>query len=99
MLRDDLEQTLRGKLRGLTPIAAVVRFELGADGDIVLDGNATPPVVAATGPAADTTIHISAANLRDILAGDLSAMDAYTLGKLTVDGDLGPAIKLGSLIG
>ena len=99
MLRDDLEQTLRGKLQGLATIAAVVRFELGADGAIVLDGKSTPPVVAATGPAAGTTIHVAAADLRDIMSGDMSAMEAYTLGKLSVDGDIGPAMKLGSLIG
>ena len=99
MLRDDLEQTLRGKLQGLAPIAAVVRFDLGADGAIVLDGKSTPPVVAGAGPAADTTIHVAAADLRDIMSGDLSAMDAYSQGKLKVDGDIGPAMKLGSLIG
>ena len=99
MLRDELEQTLRGKLQGVAAIEAVVRFELGTDGDIVLDGKSTPPVVAATGPAADTTIHVAAADLRDIMSGDLSAMEAYTLGKLTVDGDMAPAMKLGSLIG
>jgi putative sterol carrier protein len=31
--------------------------------------------------------------------GDLNPMEAFTLGKLEVSGDMGPAMKLGSLLG
>ena len=98
MIRDDLETAIRGKLQGSTALDATILFDLGSDGSIFLDGKAVPPSVAATGPAADTTIVVSATDLRDIMAGDLDPMEAFTLGKLEVRGDMGPAMKLGSLL-
>ncbi len=47
----------------------------------------------------NTTIVVSAADLREILAGHLNPMEAYTLGRLEVRGDMGAAMKLGSLLG
>ncbi len=99
MIRDDLETAMRAKLQGSTPIDATIKFDLGSDGTIVLDGRATPPTVAETGPTPDTTITVAAADLREMLAGDLNPMEAFTLGKLDVAGDMGPAMKLGSLLG
>ena len=99
MIRDDLETAMRAKLQGSTPIDAVIEFDLGSDGVIVLDGKATPPTVAETGPAPDTTITVAASDLKEMLAGDLNPMEAFTLGKLEVDGDMGAAMKLGSLLG
>ena len=99
MIRDDLETALRGKLQGSTPIEATIKFDLGADGTIYLDGKATPPTVAETGTRADTTITVSATDLKEMLAGDLNPMEAFTLGRLEVSGDMGPAMKLGSLLG
>ena len=99
MIRDDLEAVLRGKLTAAAPIDATILFDLGSDGSIYLDGKATPPTVTETGPAPDTTITVSAADLRDMMAGDLNPMEAYTMGRLEVSGDMGPAMKLGSLLG
>lgn len=99
MIRDDLEAAMRNKLQGSTPIDATILFDLGSDGSIYLDGKATPPTVAETGPAPDTTITVSATDLKDMMAGDLNPMEAFTLGNLEVSGDMGPAMKLGSLLG
>lgn len=99
MIRDDLEAAMRTKLQGGAPIDATIKFDLGSDGAIYLDGKANPPAVAETGPAPDTTIVVSASDLKDMLAGDLNPMEAFTLGKLEVNGDMGPAMKLGSLLG
>ena len=99
MIRDDLEAAMRAKLQGSAPIDATIKFDLGSDGAIFLNGAATPPTVAETGPAPDTTIVVSAADLKDMLAGGLNPMEAFTLGRLDVKGDMGPAMKLGSLLG
>jgi putative sterol carrier protein len=99
MIRDDLEATLRSKLQGATPIDATILFDLGSDGVLYLDGKAMPPTVGDSGPAPDTTIAVSASDLQDMLAGQLNPMEAYTLGRLEVSGDMGPAMKLGSLLG
>ena len=99
MTRDDLEAAMRTKLQGSAPIEATILFDLGSDGAVYVDGKSVPPTVGETGPAPDTTIKVSAADLRDMLAGDLNPMEAFTLGKLEVSGDMGPAMKLGSLLG
>ena len=99
MIRDDLETAMRAKLQGTAPIDATLLFDLGSDGTIYLDGKAVPPTVGESGPAPGTTIKVSADDLKEMLAGDLNPMEAYTLGRLEVSGDMGPAMKLGSLLG
>ncbi len=99
MIRDDIEQALRRKLQASTPIEATILFDLGPDGRIYLDGAATPPTVGDSGPAPNTTITVAASDLQEMLAGELKPMEAFTLGKLEVSGDMGPAMKLGSLLG
>ncbi len=99
MIRDELEAALRAKLQGSAPIDALILFDLGSDGAIYLDGKAVPPTVSDAGSAPDTTITVSASDLKDMMAGDLNPMEAFTLGKLDVGGDMGPAMKLGSLLG
>ncbi len=99
MIRDDLEAAMRAKLQGSAPIDATILFDLGSDGSIYLDGKANPPTVGESGPAPATTIVVAASDLKDMLAGELNPMEAFTLGKLEVNGDMGPAMKLGSLLG
>ena len=99
MIRDDLETALRTKLMASPGVDATILFDLGSDGAICVDGKATPPTVSEAGPVPDTTIVVSASDLREMLAGDLNPMEAYTLGRLEVRGDMGPAMKLGSLLG
>ena len=98
-VRDDIEATLRSKLHRAPRLDAVIRFDLGGDGAIVLDGKATPPSVAETGPMPDTTIMVSAADLQAMLARTLSPMQVYSAGRLNVAGAMGPAMQLGSLLG
>jgi putative sterol carrier protein len=47
---------------------------------------------------ADCTMTASADTFRSILDGDLDPTAAFMSGKLTVDGDMGLAMKLGSLL-
>ena len=100
MIRDDLETAMRAKLHAApVPLDATILFDLGSDGSIYLDGTATPPIVAESGPVPGTTVVVSATDLRDMMAGDLDPMEAFTLGKLEVKGNMDAAMKLGSLLG
>lgn len=99
MIRDDLEATMRAKLGGAAPLDATILFDLGADGMIYVDGNANPPTIAEKGASPNTTITVSATDLRDMLAGDLNPMEAFTLGTFQISGDMGPAMRLSSLLG
>jgi putative sterol carrier protein len=76
-----------------------VKFALSEDGVIRWDGTgADPRIDTADGPA-DTTIRISEDNLEKLLAGALDPTLAYMTGKLKVEGSLGVAMKLTTLLG
>ncbi len=98
------EQTER--LRRLSPQLAglgyKVKFVLADEGVIFVDGTVLPPVVSPVAgndeQDADCTIRIAPDNFEKLLAGELNPTLAYTLGKLKIDGSVGVALKLASLL-
>ena len=48
---------------------------------------------------ADVTLTASAAVFRALLDGEMNATSAFMTGKLSVDGSMGLAMKLGSVLG
>lgn len=77
---------------------AVLKFDLGDDGVILLDGRSSPNTVSNEDRDADCTVGVALADLQAMIAGDLDPMAAFSLGKLRIDGDMGVAMKLGSLM-
>jgi putative sterol carrier protein len=76
-----------------------VKFALTEDGVIRWDGTGTQPLAETSDGPADTTIRISEDNLEKLLAGELDPTLAYMTGKLKVEGSLGVAMKLTTLLG
>ena len=71
-----------------------VKIEIEGEGSIMIDENG-----ASSGDAdADCTLSASAEVFQSILAGDTSATGAFMGGDLRVDGDMGAAMKLGTLL-
>ncbi len=73
----------------------VAKFVILGEGAIMVDGAG----VRAADEAADVTLTASAEVFEQLLAGDLSAASAFMTGKLTVDGSMGLAMKLGTVLG
>lgn len=74
----------------------VVRFLIEDEGMVRIDENGA---AADDGDAeADCTLTASAQTFEDLLAGDLNPTTAFMSGKLKVDGNMGLAMKLGSLL-
>ena len=73
----------------------VAKFVLPGEGAIMLD----PAGVRAADEAADVTLTASPDVFEAILSGTMNPMSAYMTGKLSVDGDMGLAMKLGSVLG
>lgn len=72
----------------------VVKFSLGDMGSIVIDANG-----ARVGDdEADVTLTADAETFQEILSGELNPTAAFMTGKLAVDGDMGMAMKLGSVL-
>lgn len=73
----------------------VAKFVIPGEGSIMVDGTG----VRAGDDAADVTLTASVDVFEQLLAGDLSAASAFMSGKLTIDGSMGLAMKLGSVLG
>ncbi|HTV67127.1 MAG TPA: SCP2 sterol-binding domain-containing protein [Rhizobiaceae bacterium] len=71
-----------------------VKFDTGADGVIVIDGN----TISTTDGPADCTIKLSLSDFEDLISGDLSATSAFMTGKIKIEGDMSVAMALQSLL-
>ena len=73
----------------------VAKFVFPGEGSIMVDGAG----VRAGDDEADVTQTASVEVFEQLLAGDLSAASAFMTGKLAVEGSMGLAMKLGSVLG
>lgn len=72
-----------------------VKFEIEGEGAVRVDENGA----SADDSDADCTISASAETFRALLEGNLNPAGAFMTGKLSVDGDMGMAMRLGSIFG
>jgi putative sterol carrier protein len=73
----------------------VAKFVITGEGALVIDGDG----VRAADDEADVTLTASAEDFQAMLSGDLNPTTAFMTGKLSVDGDMGKAMALGSVLG
>ncbi|MEL6645366.1 MAG: SCP2 sterol-binding domain-containing protein [Pseudomonadota bacterium] len=71
------------------------KFVIEGEGAIMLDGDG----VRAGDEEADVTLTADTDTFRSLLDGDLNPTSAFMSGKLSVDGDMGTAMKLGGVLG
>lgn len=90
---DAAVEALSAKLSG--GFDGVAKFVVAGEGAIMLDATG----VRAGNEEADVTLTADADVFRAVLEGRMSATSAFMTGKLTVDGSLGMAMKLGSVLG
>ena len=98
MSLDAVTRQLEARLHEFTGFNYSVLFDLGEDGVIAIDGRANPPTMSHDADEADCTIRLSAGDLEKLIDGALNPMMAYTLGKLKIDGSMGVAMKVASLL-
>ena len=91
-------ETIRGKVGDNSGLDAVLKFDCGSDGLIVIDGAATPNTVSNEDRDADCTIAISLENLNALLAGQLNPVTGFMSGKFKVSGDMSVAMKLQKVV-
>ena len=72
----------------------VAKFEIDDEGAIIIDEGGA----RASDDPADVTLSASADTFQDILTGNLDATSAFMTGRLKLDGDLGIATRLGSIL-
>ncbi|MBR9766011.1 MAG: sterol carrier family protein [Rhodobacteraceae bacterium] len=87
---------LNEKLSG-EDIDFTAKFVIEDEGEILVDSDGARAVEA--GEEAEVTLSADQETFQDMLSGDLNPTSAFMTGKLSVDGDMGTAMKLGSLLG
>lgn len=75
--------------------AGTAKFEIEGEGAIIVDSNGA----RASDDAADVTLKADAEVFEEMLSGNLNPTTAFMTGKLSVDGDMGLAMQLGSALG
>jgi len=98
MSLDAITEQLRTRVGDDSGLGAKVKFDFGGDGVIFIDATASPNTVSNDDVEADCTIAISVADFESLMAGDLDPTTAFMMGKLKVDGDMGIAMKLSSVL-
>lgn len=90
---DAAVKALTAKLSG--GFDGVAKFVIPGEGAIMLD----PAGVRSGDDEADVTLTAEADVFRAILDGEMNPTMAFMTGKLSVDGNMGLALKLGSVLG
>ena len=91
---DAAVKALNAKLGG-AGIDGSVKFVIEDEGAVRID---EAGATADDGADADCTLTASAETFQSLLDGDLDPTGAFMSGRLTVDGDMGLAMRLGSLL-
>jgi putative sterol carrier protein len=87
-------EALRTKVGESSGLDAVLKFDCGADGVVVIDGKSTPNSVNNEDREADCTISITRENLEALVTRQLDPITGFMTGKFTVAGDMSVAMKL-----
>ena len=95
---DELTSKIKEKVGTNSGLDATVKFDLGDDGVIFVDGKSTPNAVSNEDKDADCTISMTLENFLKLIAGDLDPTTAYMFGKLKIAGSMGVAMKLSKVI-
>lgn len=98
MSLDALTNQIREKVGTNSGLDATVKFDLGDEGVIYVDGKSSPNSVSNENKDADCTITMSMENFLKLVQGDLDPTTAYMFGKLKVAGSMGVAMKLSKVI-
>ena len=73
---------------------ASAKFEIAGLGAVVIDADGA----RVSDDEADVTLSADTETFQDILSGELNPTSAFMSGKLTIDGDMGTAMQLASVL-
>lgn len=98
MSLESVTENIKAKMALAAGLNAKVKFDFGDDGLIFVDATQNPPEVSHEDNAADCTLKCSLDTFKGFMEGTQDPTMAFMMGKLKVDGSMGLAMKLNSII-
>ncbi len=98
MTLEEITEGIRGRVGTRSPIPAIVKFDLGDDGVVRVDGKSTPTVVDNEDRDTDCTVKVTMDDFIQIAQGTINPQMAFMTGKLRVEGDVSLAMQLGAIL-
>jgi len=90
---------LRAKVGEDCGLGAVLKFDCGPDGAIVVDATKVPNELSNDADrVADCTVALGVDTLGDLLSGELEPTTGFMMGKFKVSGDMSVALKLQRIV-
>ena len=100
MTLEEITQQMQARVADKGAIdGKTVKFDFTDDGAVTIDGTTQPHSVNNDGGDADCTVILDKETLENIVAGEENAQMAFMSGKLKVEGDMGLAMQLGTILG
>jgi putative sterol carrier protein len=98
MSLESLTEDLRKRAAQNPKLGYKVKLVIEDQGVIFWDGKGAQTIFRNRDGEADTTMRISAENLEKLIAGTLDPTMAYMTGMLKVEGKMGVALKINSML-
>ena len=98
MSLETITETIKSKMALAAGLDAKVKFDFDDDGVIFVDATQNPPEVSHENKDADCTLKCSIDTFQAFMDGTQDPTVAFMMGKLKVDGSMGLAMKLNSII-
>ncbi|MAI62661.1 MAG: SCP-2 sterol transfer family protein [Micavibrio sp. TMED27] len=98
MSLESIEKRIKDKLVLASGLNAKVTFDFGDDGLLFVDTTQSPPEFSNDENESDITLKTSISTFENILDGTQDPNIAFMMGKLKVQGSMGLAMKLNSIL-
>ncbi len=95
---EQITTTLSDKLHDKKPFGHSVKFVLSDLGTVVLDGTGDSYIVSNEDSEADVTLTLTSDTLHKMQQGEMTGMDAFFQGLLSIEGDQSVALQLGEIL-